>query len=157
MKAPADCDVRRLPPGYEALGLVADFLSRGAPYDTFPARTLVQALKTQIAGGNHIAAVRDGTLAGYAGWVPVREENGEAWLAGKAELEPIPAADAEAYALSIVRIEDPALTWALIRAVRNAVTGHRVFFRRDYAGRLKRQSVHIFRGAPFRGAPFRGG
>ena len=146
MKA-TDCEFRRLPPGYETLGVVLDFVTRGPPYDGFAAGLLTKALKAQIAEGHHLAVVRNGILAAYAGWMPILAANGEDWIAGRAEFQPVSADKADAIAVSIVRIEGPGIARELLLRVREEANGHRAFFRKDYASKpTERRSLGLFKG-----------
>ena len=133
---PGGFQMRRFTPSFEALGIVVDFLSRKAPFEQFRAGHLVTALKHQIAQGHHVCAFRGEVLVGYCGWLQVTCELGELWLLDQAELKPIPPERADAVALTLVRIDEPAAVRPLIRACRTLEPGKRVFFRRDYADGL---------------------
>jgi hypothetical protein len=106
----------------------------------------MSALKAQIAQGHHIAAVRDGTLIGYAAWLPIHSQNGEDWLAGRAEFTAAPPGEADAIAVTIVRAEEPGVARILMRRIRDTSGGRRAFFRKDYVGReLERRAVAMFK------------
>ena len=141
---------RRFTPSFEALGIIVDFLSREAPYDEFRAGKLVTALKHQVMHGHHVCAFRGEQLVGYCGWLPISEELGTLWVAGKAELTPVPPDQTNALALTAIRADDPKVLPPLIRASRKLHYGKRVF----YLGRLfhdggrtpqRRESVLNFR------------
>jgi hypothetical protein len=140
---------RRFAPSFEALGIVVDFLSREAPYDEFRAGKLVTALKHQVMHGHHVCAFRGEKLVGYCGWLPISEELGTLWVAGKAELTPVPPDRADAVALTTIRVDDPKVLHPLIRACRKLHYGKRVFYlgRRLYAGQRspqRRESIFNF-------------
>jgi hypothetical protein len=124
--------IRQFTPSFEALGIVIDFLSRKPPFDRFRAGHLVTALKYQIAQGRHVCGFRGETLIGYCGWLQVTCELGQQWLLEQAELEPVAPDRADAVALTLVRVDEPAAVRPLIRACRTIERGKRVFFRRDY-------------------------
>jgi hypothetical protein len=130
-------EMRRFTPSFEALGIVVDFLSRKAPFDQFRAGHVVTALKHQIAQGHHVCAFRGEVLVGYCGWLQVTCELGELWLLDQAELKPVPPERADAVALTLVRVDEPAAVRPLIRACRRLEPAKRVFFRRDYANGLQ--------------------
>jgi hypothetical protein len=133
---PGSFEIRRFTPSFEALGIVVDFLSRKAPFDQFRAGHLVTALKHQIAQGYHVCGFRGEVLVGYCGWLQITRELGELWLLDQAELKPVPPERADAVALTLVRVDEPAAVRPLIRACRRLEPAKRVFFRRDYANRL---------------------
>jgi hypothetical protein len=127
-------EIRIFKPGFDALGIVVDFVTRTPPFDRFPAGALVAALKFQIAHGEHVSAFRGETLVGYFGWLPITRAVGEAWLAGKAELAAVESARADAVVLTVARVADPAALPSLVRALRKRGSGKFVYFRRDYLG-----------------------
>jgi hypothetical protein len=131
--------IRRFKPGFDALGILVDFLTRAPPFDSFRAGPFVTALKHQLARGHHVSAFRGEALVGYCGWLPITSALGERWLAGEAELEPAEAERSDAVALTIVRVEDRAALRPLIRASRKLEAGKPVYFRRDYANARARR------------------
>jgi hypothetical protein len=134
---PGGYQMRRFTPSFEALGIVVDFLSRKAPFDQFRAGAVVTAIKHQLAQGHHVCGFRGEVLVGYCGWLHITRELGELWLLDQAELKPVAPDRADAVALTLVRIDEPAAVRPLIRACRTLEPGKRVFFRRDYANRLQ--------------------
>ena len=146
----AEFQFRRFTPSFEALGIVVDFLSREAPYDEFRAGKLVTALKHQVMHGHHVCGFRGERLVGYCGWLPISGELGRLWVQGKAELAPVPADQADAVALTTIRVDDPKVMPPLIRASRKLHYGKRVFYlgRISSAGQRspqRRESVFNFR------------
>jgi hypothetical protein len=136
--------LRRFKPSFEAVGIVADYVSRVSPFDTFAAGPLLTTLKYQILNGYHVAGFRDETLIGYCGWLQVARREAELWLKEQGELKPAQPERADAVALHIVRIDHPGAVLPLIRACRKSEPGKRVFFKRDYmgqAGATRRSSV----------------
>ena len=127
-------EIRLFKPGFDALGIVVDFITRTPPFAHFHAGALVDALKFQIVHGEHVSAFRGETLVGYFGWLPITRVVGEAWLVGAAELTAVESARADAVALTVVRVADPASLPSLVRAMRKRGPGKFVYFRRDYAG-----------------------
>ena len=127
-------EIRLFKPGFDALGIVVDFVTRTPPFEHFDAGVLVAALKFQLAYGEHMSAFRGETLVGYFGWLPITRVIGEAWLAGTAKLVPVEPARADAVALTVVRVADPAALPSLVRAMRKRGSGKFVYFRRDYLG-----------------------
>src|SRR5262245_6605735 len=112
---PGGYQLRRFTPSFEALGIVIDFLSRKPPFDQFRAGHLVTAIKHQVAQGHHVCGFRGEVLVGYCGWLHITREAGELWLLDQAELKPIPPERADAVALTLVRIDEPAAVRPLIR------------------------------------------
>jgi hypothetical protein len=87
-------------------------------------------------------------MIGYCGWVLITKEIGDQWFRGEVGPYGLPAApadQADAGALTIVRIVEPKLVLPLMRECRKLNPGKRVYIRRDYGDRKKpgRQSyVH---------------
>jgi hypothetical protein len=120
---------RRFTQSYEALGIVAEFVTRERPFDEYRAGKLMTALKHQIAHGHHVCVFRGETLVGYCGWLPITEDLGKLWVAGKAELVPVPPEQANAVALSVFRVEDTKAMRHLTRASRKLIgAGKRVYY-----------------------------
>lgn len=124
--------IRRFKPSFEALGIVIDYVSRAAPFDSYQAKALLRAIEYQIANGFHVAGFSGETLVGYCGWLQIMGDDGAQWLAGGAELRPAPPETADAVALHIVRIDEPAAVRPLIRACRRLEPSKRVYFKREY-------------------------
>jgi hypothetical protein len=124
--------LRRFKPSFEAVGIVADFVSRAAPFDAYSAGALITALKYHIVNGCHVAGFDGETLIGYCGWLQITEAEGEDWLRGNGELRPVHPSESDAVALHIVRIDEQSAVLPLIRACRNLEAKKRVFFKRDY-------------------------
>jgi hypothetical protein len=129
--------LRRFTPSYEALGVVIEYIGRQPPFDQYRVGKLLAALKHQIAHGHHVCAFRNETLVGYCGWLPITEELGRLWLQDKAELAPVPPEHSNAFAVTVVRGENPDVVRAIIRATRRQTVGQRAFFRRDYASETR--------------------
>jgi len=137
-------NLRRFKPSFEAVGIVADYISRVSPFNAFAAGTLLTAVKYQILNGYHVAGFSDETLIGYCGWLQVARREAELWLKERGELKPARPEDADAVALHIVRIDHPGAVLPLIRACRKSEPKKQVFFRRDYMARsnaTRRSSV----------------
>jgi hypothetical protein len=145
---------RRFAASHEALGVLVDFVATKQPFDQFPSGKLVVALKHQIANGNHVCAFAGEALVGYCGWIPITQEMGQLWLANRAELKPVPAAQADGLAVSIVCADDPGVVRGLIRQSRKLNIGRRAFFKREYAGGARavrlQQVYNVWSDAPLR-------
>lgn len=140
--APDGVTIRKFKPSYESFGLVVSYLAATEPFSQFRAGSLTRAVRYQLSKGNHVCAYREDRLIGYCGWLHVTSEMGERWLRQDGTLTPVAEADADAAALTIVRVDEPALLLRIIRETRRLNTGRRVFFRRDYDGGVrKRQTV----------------
>ena len=126
-------EIRRLKPGFEALGIVTDFLASERPYSAFRAGDLIAALTYQLSFGHHVAGFENNRLIAYCGWLTTSTPLGEAWLKGQGRLEMIPPPAADAAALTIVKVRNPELLLPMIRACRERNKGKRVFFKREYA------------------------
>src|SRR5215210_7506767 len=88
--------LRQFTQSYEALGILIDFVGGKKPFDRFEVRSLLPALKHQLANGHHICAFRGELLVGYCGWLPITDDVGERWLKRTGELIPAPPEHLEA-------------------------------------------------------------
>gem|GEM_PF-2946687 len=131
-KASAQVQVRQFKPGFEALGLVADFVAAVCPFGGFAAAKLLAAIRLQLSSGCHVAGFEGDDLIAYCGWMPTSVHIGLNWLHEAGELIPVDNASADAAVLTIVRIIDRPNVSAMIRACRTANPNRRVFFKRDY-------------------------
>jgi len=131
--------LRRLPLASGTLGAVLDFLSRDKFFGAIPLGRLVPAIRNQLDQQRHVCALRGKVIVGYCGWVLMTREMGEKWLKGEARFDVagIPADQADAGALTIVRIAEPKLVLSMMRACRKLNPGRRVFFRREYLDRTR--------------------
>lgn len=130
--------------GMEALGVVMSFVCREQPFSEFRAGTIMAALQHQLSNRCHLCLVQEERLVAYAGWLPIRASDGERWLRGEAELKPVPAAEADAVALTILSVAAPALIPVLLRACRPMARQCTVYFKRDYGGgRMKKSRIVI--------------
>lgn len=139
-----ELEIRRFAASYESLGILLDYLGSTAPFETYRVRSFLPAVKHQLAKGYHVAAFRGEELVGYCGWLYTTTEIGERWLAHAGELKPMPEEEADAAALTIVRVDERPALAPMIRSIRRIGAGKRIFFRRDYGGanpRQKRQTV----------------
>ena len=135
-------EIRKFMPSYESFGLVMSYLAAVEPFSQFRVGSLTKAVRYQLGKGNHVCAYRDDMLIGYCGWLYVTSEMGERWMRHEGELRPVRDEEADAAALTIVRVDEPALLLRIIRETRRLNKGRRVFFRRDYDGGVrKRQTV----------------
>lgn len=134
-------------PTFESLGLVADFLSTHDAFSEFEFGPLTRSLAYQIEHRHHLCAFAGKRLLGYCGWLPVRKEQAERWLQGRATLEPAPSGASDAVALTIVAVKEKELLRPMIRLCRKGYPNTPVFFKRDYAasGRATRKSSVINR------------
>ncbi|HJY16154.1 MAG TPA: hypothetical protein VJ353_00870, partial [Xanthobacteraceae bacterium] len=97
--------LRRFKPSFEAVGIVADYVSRVPPFEGYAAGTLLTAVKYQILNGCHVAGFDGETLIGYCGWLQITKAEGEEWMQGSGELRSAPPSESDAVALHIVRID----------------------------------------------------
>ena len=125
--------VRRFKPGFEALGLVADFIAATPPFGAFGASKLLMALRRQLSAGCHLAGFEGDQLVAYCGWMPISVQIGIDWMRGEGELTPFENEHSDAGAVTIVRIVNRQDVIPMIRACRLANPNMRVFFKRDYA------------------------
>ena len=110
-----EVEIRMFHSSYEAFGLVIDYLAAVEPFSKFRAGVLVKAVRYQLGKGNHVCAYRGETLVGYCGWLHITSAMGERWMNHQGELTPVPAAEADAAALTTVRVDEPALLLRIIR------------------------------------------
>jgi hypothetical protein len=125
-------EIRKLKPGYETLGVLTDFLAREPPYANLRAGDLLAAVTYQLSLGHHVVGLENNRLVAYCGWLTTYKARGEAWLQGKDRLDPIAPPAADAAALTVVRVPNPAHVLPMIRACRERNKGKRIFFKRDY-------------------------
>ena len=124
-------EVRKFKPGFEALGLITDFLASDKPFANFSANKLLTAIKYQLSHGQHIAGFEDDRLVAYCGWLSTTKSHAEAWMKGRGRLDFI--ATGEAVALTVVKILKPDHVLPMIRACRDRNQGKRFYFKREYA------------------------
>ena len=124
--------VRKFKPGFEALGLVADFVAATPPFGAFGAAKLLTALRRQLSTGCHLAGFEGDQLVAYCGWMPISAQIGLDWMRGEGELTPSDNEPSDAGVVTIVRILNRQDVLPLIRACRVANPNRRVFFKRDY-------------------------
>jgi hypothetical protein len=126
-------EIRKFKPGYEALGLVTDFLASEPPFGGFKASKLLTVIKYQLSLGHHVAGFANDQLVAYCGWLTTSTAQAEAWLKGEGDLEFVPPPIGNAVALTVVRVLNRHHVLPMIRACRERNRGKRVFFKRDYA------------------------
>jgi hypothetical protein len=137
--------VTQLPPTLESFGAVTSFLAAREPFSGFDLGTFTRSIKAQLKARHHLAAVRDGIIVGYAGWLLTTEAMAEAWVAGQGPLLARRGPEARAAVLTTVAAEDPKSIPLLIRGARQLNPGKRAYFRRDNNNRGPRKnSVLIF-------------
>lgn len=124
--------IRRFRPGWESLGLVADFVAAEPPFGDFRSKKLLAAIRHQLSSGQHAAGFEGDQLVAYCGWLLTSLAAGQAWLEGKGDLIAVAEARADSAALTIVRIPLRANVLPMIRACRNQNPGKRIFFNRNY-------------------------
>ena len=132
--------VLQLPANFDALGAVIDFLSVDKVFGAMPSGQLVTLVKHQLARRCQVCALRGKVMIGYCGWVLITKEIGDQWFRGEVGPYGLPAApadQADAGALTIVRIVEPKLVLPLMRECRKLNPGRRVYIRRDYGDRKK--------------------
>lgn len=117
--------------------MVIDFLAESDVFSNFEIGTLSGVIRRQLKDGNNLAAICDNQIVGYAGWLHTNENTGEEWMENRAILRPLPAAEADAAALTVVAVSDPKATPRLMRGARELNKGKRVFFKRGYDGVVK--------------------
>lgn len=139
-----------LAPSYDAFGMVMDYLSVTDVFSTFELGNLAGVVRRQLSDGNNLAAISDGQMTGYAGWLHTTVAEGEEWLENRAILKPRPEIECDAAALTVVAVSDSAVTTRLMRGARELNKGKRVFFKRGYDGvvRPSRKSSVLNFNAP---------
>lgn len=132
---------RQLKPSMEALGLIVTFVAREPPFSEHRAGNLIRAVKYQLSSRNHVCLLRQETLLGYCGWLPITTSDGEKWLRDETLLRPAAPAAANALALTIVSVASGEHLLPIIRACRNLHPNQRVFFKREGADRSRKATV----------------
>jgi hypothetical protein len=125
---------RRLPPSYGSLSFIMEFIVAAPEFGGMQSRVLFPALKAQIQHGYNVAAYRNQKLVGYCGWLNTTEEIARQWLKNEGKLLGVPAASANAVALTIVRLIDREAVLPIIRSCRQLNGERRVFFKREPRG-----------------------
>jgi hypothetical protein len=97
-------EIRKLKPGFEALGVLIDFLAREPPYAQLRAGDLLAAVTYQLSHGLHFAGFEKNRMVAYCGWLTTSAERAEAWLQGKGRLDHVAPVSSDAVALTIVKI-----------------------------------------------------
>lgn len=116
---------------YEAFGMVMDYLCRIAPFADFEARVLADSVTDQLNRGQHLVALRERRVVGYAGWLMTTPEVAQGWLDGTRTLLRKDGPDAIARALTIVSAQERSVVIRLIRGARDVNDkGVRVYFKR---------------------------
>jgi hypothetical protein len=113
--------------------VLIDFLCRKPPYTNFDFGNFTRALRRQIAGGDHICAIKEGKLVGYFGWLRTTDTIAEAWLRGERTLTGVAPDASNALAITVVAVERPELMLPLARHVRTSSPNRRMYFKRTYA------------------------
>jgi hypothetical protein len=123
-----------LPATLESLGAVVHFLARDNTFGPKPLASVVLEVLVQLKNGWNLCAVREKTLIGYCGWVLSKQELAEMYLKDERRRDHliVPADEADAAVLTIIRIPEPQLVLPLMRGLRNRGPGKRIFFRREY-------------------------
>jgi hypothetical protein len=149
MTADAPIAISRLIPSHESFGLVMAFLMEGGGYETANFGPLARSVAAQLRFGHHAAAFAGTEFVGYSGVVPVEPAQAERWLEDGGELVAVQSAAANhcAFALSVAATVDRRAVLPMMRALRDAHPGARVYFRRDYRGtRIPRKASLRNRG-----------
>lgn len=118
-----------------ALGLVLPLLARTAPFARAPLGLRVPLTAGELARGHHLIVLRDGAVAGYAGWVACTAEQGQRFL-GPDGIKALDFARSEAEPIAFLTwtaIDTAAMT-ALKTAMRALYPRQRYFARRSHAG-----------------------
>jgi len=141
-------EIRKLKPGFEALGVLIDFLAREPPYAQLRAGDLLAAVTYQLSHGLHFAGFEKNRIVAYCGWLTTSAERAEAWLQGKGRLDHVEPVASDAVALTVVKISNQEHVLPMIRACRDGNKGKRVFFKRDYGApeRQSRKAAVVNRG-----------
>ncbi|MDB5507527.1 MAG: hypothetical protein JWR75_2165 [Devosia sp.] len=81
--------IKRLPNPLLALGIASQFISRRAPFDSFPAGDLIRTLHAQIQRGHYLFAFdegeREAKVTAYLGWALYGAKEAQAYAATGAE------------------------------------------------------------------------
>ncbi|MDF1775316.1 MAG: hypothetical protein P1V13_04760 [Rhizobiaceae bacterium] len=142
--------VTTLKASHASLGVILSYLSKREPFSSYSVGALAGAIRLQLETGNHLVALKNEMVVGYAGWMHVTTENAENWLNGDAQLVQTSATQTQAAALTIVVADLKQATPMLIRGARDLNQGVRVVFRRGYetTGKVaKKQSVLNYCGS----------
>lgn len=124
--------VTTLKPSHASLGLIFNYLSKRKPFADHTAGSLAAAIRVQLETQNHLLALKDDVIVGYAGWVDVTKENADGWLKGESQLVQVASGKTEVAALTIFVADLKEVTPKLIRGARDLNPGIKVVFRRGY-------------------------
>lgn len=133
---------------HASLGVIISYLSKRKPFADHSVGTLAVAIRVQLETRNHLIALKDDIIVGYAGWMRVTDENAARWLRKEASLVQVNGPEATTAALTIFVADLKAVTPMLIRGARELNQDVRVVFHRGYelTGKpAKKQTVVNFR------------
>jgi len=131
----------RLKNSFEAFGMVIDLLSHHEPFRHYQADLLAGAVRLQLLRETHVAALQDGKLLGYFGWLRTTRAIAAAWADGNGPLTPVPPQDSDAVAVTIVVAADPKVLRHLVRLARQLHPQTTVFFKRQQGNNTRKSVV----------------
>jgi hypothetical protein len=124
--------ITALKPSQESVGVILNFLSKSEPFASHSLKAISGAVRVQLGTENHLVALDQDKIVGYAGWMRVTSENANAWLRKEAQLVQSREPEADAGALTIFVSPHKAITRLLIKGARDRNRGVSFVFRRDY-------------------------
>jgi hypothetical protein len=139
--------VRTLPADEKSFAAVAVFLAARPVFAATPFGRLTPVLAGQIKGGTHVAALQNGRICGYAGYLHVEPASAQAWLAGKGDLVIDETGRSRTVALSIVAATTPKALPLMIRALQQRAPGVDCLYRRE-SGAGHRLGPRLMRQVP---------
>jgi hemolysin-activating ACP:hemolysin acyltransferase len=117
-------------------------LCKVPPFDGFNFGTFVRALSGQIHRGHYLFTVKDGDLAGYAGWAMCTEEVARAWVEGRRNPSFEECASGDCWVGMTFYAATREANFYQARRCRRLYPNCKVFWNRQYAdGRPKRRAT----------------
>ena len=131
----------RLRAGPEAFGMVLDLLSRTAPFRYYDLDQVAAAIRMQLQQQCHVAALQDGQLIGYMGWMLTSEAIARLWATDAGPLKPVPQAEADAVCVTILASPNSRVLRKLVGLGRTQYATVPVFFKRQSGDRTRKVAV----------------
>ena len=131
----------RLRPGHEAFGMVLDLLSRTPPFAQYDLDKISAAIRMQLHHQHHVAALEDGQLIGYMGWLLTAQEIARKWAQDKGPLRSAPAEAADAVCVTILASPDRHVLRKLVGQGRAQYATIPVFFKRQSGEKTRKVAV----------------
>lgn len=123
-------EISQLPKNPYSLGLLAHYLSKHPPFDTFEFGPSISTLLHQINNGTHLIASRNDAIVGYIGWLNTTDEIAKDWLENNGNLSHDPSGTS--IAVTIFAADRQEDIMRIMRAAKRAKPGRSVYWKRYF-------------------------